>query len=202
MRKYKYDADKVMFTADTHFGHDNIIKYCDRPFKDAGHMDVELIANWNEAVGPDQVVFHLGDFTFHGKRNVPNLLNRLNGEVILIQGNHDKTNTLRHFKDVHDLAEVVVEDQRIVMCHYAMQRWNHSFRGSWHIYGHSHGTLAPNWGRKTCDIGVDSWGYKPVSFHQLKKEMVMHGEETVDDLNSAFIQIYGEDADLLKHTQK
>ena len=200
MRKYKYDADQVMFTSDTHFGHANIIQYCNRPFKDVEEMDAVLIDNWNEAVTPDQVVFHLGDFTFHGKRNVPNLLNRLNGRVILIQGNHDKPSTLQHFKDVHDIAEVKIKDreQLIVMCHYALRRWNHSFRGAWHIYGHSHGTLDTDWYKKTCDIGVDSWGYKPVSFHQLQKEMGQHGAETVDDLNDAFIRTYGKDVNLLR----
>ncbi|GAF90840.1 unnamed protein product [marine sediment metagenome] len=198
MRKYKYDADKVMFTADTHFGHDNIIKFCDRPYRDANHMDTELVANWNEVVDPDQVVFHLGDFSFKGKRNIPNLLNRLNGEVVLIQGNHDRPKDLHHFNSVHDIAEVEVEGQRIVMCHYAMTTWNNSFRGAWHIHGHSHGTLMPNWDRKICDIGVDSWGYKPVTFYQLQAELAMHGRETVDDLNNGFITTYGKEADLLK----
>lgn len=202
MHKYKFDADEVMFTADTHFGHDNIIKYCNRPFRDTYHMDEILIEYWNEVVDEDQVVFHLGDFAFKKKGNIPNLLNRLNGDIVLIQGNHDHSKDLKHFKKLHDIAEVVVGEQRIIMCHYAMTRWNHSFRGSWHIHGHSHGTLAPDWDRKTCDIGVDSWGFKPVSFFQLQKEMVMHGAETVDDLNASFIQTYGKDADLLKHTPK
>lgn len=202
MRKYKYDADKVMFTADTHFGHANIIRFCDRPYKDVNHMDEMLLLNWNEVVGQDQVVFHLGDFSFKGKRNIPNLLNRLNGKVILIRGNHDHSGDLKHFDEVHDLAEVEVERQRIIMCHYAMKVWNHSFRGSWHIYGHSHGTLAKDWNRKTTDIGVDSWDYQPVSFHQLQAEMRQHEGETVNDLNDGFINIYGKEADLLKPTPK
>ncbi len=202
MKKYKFDADKVMFTADTHFGHDNIIRFCDRPFKDANHMDEELVKNWNERVRPDQIVFHLGDFSFKNRSNIPHLLDRLNGEVILLQGNHDKPKDLKYFKEVHDLAEVVIEDQRIIMCHYAMQVWNHSSRGSWCIHGHSHGTLTPNWSRKITDIGVDSWGYKPVSFSQLQTEMAKHGGETVNDLDDSFTEKYGEDASLIRPTPK
>jgi calcineurin-like phosphoesterase family protein len=116
---------------------------------------------------------------------------------VLIQGNHDRPSDLQHFKNVHDIAEVEIGGQRIVMCHYAMNTWNHSFRGAWQIHGHSHGTLTPNYDRKICDIGVDSWGYKPVTFHQLQAQMRMHGRETVDDLNNGFTTTYGKEADLL-----
>jgi calcineurin-like phosphoesterase family protein len=181
MRKYKYNADEVMFTADTHFGHDNIIRLARRPYKSGYHMDESLIANWNEVVDEDQVVFHLGDFTYKGKQTIPNLLKRLNGEVILIQGNHDKDSHAKHYSAMHDIAEVEVDGQSIVMCHYAMRVWNRSFRGVWHIHGHSHGKLPADWDRKICDIGVDAWGYTPVSFHQLQKEMVRHGDKSVRD---------------------
>jgi calcineurin-like phosphoesterase family protein len=181
MFKYKYDADEVMFTADTHFGHSNIIHLTRRPYKDVYHMDESLIAGWNEVVSPTQVVFHLGDFTHKGRQTIPNLLNRLNGEVILIQGNHDKDSHAKHYWAMHDIAEVQVEGQSIVMCHYAMKVWNHSFRGAWHIHGHSHGKLPPDWNRKLCDVGVDAWGYKPVSFRQLQIEMLKHGDKSVTD---------------------
>jgi calcineurin-like phosphoesterase family protein len=177
MHKYKFKADEVMFTADTHFGHDNIIKFCNRPFRDGNHMDEVLMEQWNKAVDEDQVVFHLGDFSFKGRRNIPTLLERLNGSIVLIQGNHDRPKDLKHFKNVHDLAEVEIEGQRIIMCHYAMKVWNHSFRGSWMLHGHSHGTLDEDWDRKITDVGVDSWGYRPISYHQIKVEMMQHGAD-------------------------
>jgi calcineurin-like phosphoesterase family protein len=173
-------ANEVMFTADNHFGHENIIKFCSRPFKDANHMNEVMVERWNEAVDEDQTVFHLGDFAYKGPSStVPKLLDRLNGNIILIQGNHDHKRSLQWFDAVHDLAEVVVGDQRIIMCHYGMRVWNHSFRGSWHLYGHSHGTLPTRPDRKELDIGVDSWRFSPVSFFEIESAMEHLGQETL-----------------------
>ena len=61
--------DKVWFTSDTHFWHDNIIRFCNRPFESVVEMNEELIRRWNETVPADGVVFHLGDFSFGGQRN-------------------------------------------------------------------------------------------------------------------------------------
>ena len=188
MHKYKMAADDVMFTADNHFGHNNIIKFCNRPFKDANHMTEVMVERWNAAVRPDQTVSHLGDFAYKGPSGtVPKLLDRLNGNVILIQGNHDHKRTLKHFSAVHDMAEVAVVahgvEQRIIMCHYGMRVWNHSFRGSWHLYGHSHGTLPARQDRKEMDIGVDCWGFRPVSFWEIESIMDMQGQEQLSDLH-------------------
>lgn len=66
--------------SDTHFGHANIIDYCNRPFRDVFDMDETLIRNWNEVVGKDDLVYHLGDFAFHkDKEDLMGLLSRLHG---------------------------------------------------------------------------------------------------------------------------
>lgn len=74
--------------ADTHFGHENVIKYCNRPFKDVDDMNYRLIKNWNETVSNNDTVFMLGDFAF-GREAVEKIVPRLNGRKILIKGNHD-----------------------------------------------------------------------------------------------------------------
>lgn len=51
---YKFDGSRVFFTSDTHFNHTNIIRFCNRPFKDVTHMNETIIANWNSVVGPDE----------------------------------------------------------------------------------------------------------------------------------------------------
>ncbi|MBQ4059987.1 MAG: metallophosphoesterase, partial [Lachnospiraceae bacterium] len=89
---YKFDGDKVFFTSDTHFYHSNIINFCGRPFKNVEVMNETLIANWNSVVGPDDIVFHLGDFCLGGSAEWTNILNRLNGKIYLIVGNHDIKN--------------------------------------------------------------------------------------------------------------
>ena len=84
------------FTADTHFGHENIIKYCNRPFKDADEMNDVLINNWNEQVVEDDTIFHLGDLCFkkfHRGKDI--VTEELNGNIILIKGNHDKKQSIK-----------------------------------------------------------------------------------------------------------
>ena len=64
--KHIFDGSKVFFTSDTHFNHTNILKFCDRPFKNVEEMNETMIANWNCIVGMDDDVFHLGDFFLGG----------------------------------------------------------------------------------------------------------------------------------------
>ena len=63
---YKFDGNKVFFTSDTHFYHGNIIRFCNRPFKSVEMMNETIISNWNNTVGQDDIVFHLGDFCLGG----------------------------------------------------------------------------------------------------------------------------------------
>jgi calcineurin-like phosphoesterase family protein len=78
------------FTSDTHFGHANIIKFCDRPFRDVDHMDEQLIGNWNSIVQPEDTVWHLGDVALGPRERWASRLGRLNGHIFLVPGNHDR----------------------------------------------------------------------------------------------------------------
>ena len=80
---------KVFIISDTHFNHANIIKYCNRPFKDTKEMDEMMIKNWNETVSNKDIVLHLGDFGLGKKEYIASIVKRLNGKKILIMGNHD-----------------------------------------------------------------------------------------------------------------
>lgn len=78
--------------SDTHCGHENIIKYCNRPYKNAAHMDEDLVQRWNNRVKPGDIVYHLGDVGMNkGDEYLPKIIARLNGKKILILGNHDKS---------------------------------------------------------------------------------------------------------------
>jgi calcineurin-like phosphoesterase family protein len=193
---------KTFFTSDTHFGHANIIKYCKRPFASVEEMDNTLIHNWNAVVRPEDTVYHLGDFAVGGGPAAP-YLRRLNGTIYFCLGNHDKR--LRFIKAYLDielelqdhfagsylnddkvkfgipyLREVTVEKQEIVLCHYAMKVWNGSHKGSWQLYGHSHGTLPDDPNSLSCDVGVDCWNYFPVSMEQLQDKMKTKTYNPVD----------------------
>lgn len=177
------------FTSDLHFGHKNIMNYCNRPWAkdprnptdaEARDMDEALIANWNAVVGERDEVFNLGDFALGCQfSHAWSCLERLNGRQIFIEGNHDGLafRLRSHFYTYNTgYMETQVEGQKIVMCHYALREWHHSLRGVWHLYGHNHGTLPPF--GKSVDVGVDNvhsfvpgaW-YRPVSFEELKTFM-------------------------------
>lgn len=184
---------KYHFTSDTHWGHSNIIKYSKRPFlfdpsrgpedprnRNVDLMDETLIKNWNYVVAPDDMIYHLGDFAFYkDQRKTRNVLRRLNGNKVLILGNHDEylePETLRMFSSVHKMLEIKVPDpdvgkQKIVLLHYSMNVWNKSHHGSWHLFGHSHGTLQDNPNSLSFDVGTDCHGYTPISYEQVKKIM-------------------------------
>ena len=166
---------KIFFTADTHFGHANIIKYCNRPFADADEMDMALIDNWNSVVSSNDIVYHLGDFAFGSVESVDRVVRQLKFKHIhFIKGNHDKP-FLNWFKKMGGKAtsthpsilETKIEGHQFVLCHYAMRVWNQSHRGSLHLFGHSHGTLLDDPNSKSFDIGVDCHNYHPVSLERV-----------------------------------
>lgn len=72
------------FTSDTHFYHGNIIRFCNRPFEDVEMMNETIISNWNNTVGLDDTVFHLGDFCLGGSAEWTKILDRLNGKIYLL----------------------------------------------------------------------------------------------------------------------
>jgi len=159
----------------THYYHSNIIlpEYCDRPYKSIEEMNEALIANFNELVGPKDDVFHLGDFAF-GRGATPSrvqaILRRLNGRIHLIKGNHDSEKRLKEiggFQWIKDVYKLRYEKLRFWLSHYAHRRWPGSHKGTFHLYGHSHGNL-PGYGR-SMDVGVDAWDYKPVHIDKVVK---------------------------------
>jgi len=173
----------IFFTSDTHFGHANVIRYSNRPFKDAREMDDEMIKRWNATVGNNDVVYHLGDFAFAQPDRIDVILRQLNGHKHFLNGNHDKTmrklDLKQYFETVGDYREINVPDkdgpyhekQMIVMCHYPMISWNKAHHGSWMLHGHCHHNLKYPFRGRIVDVGVDGWDYKPVSYDQIKEHM-------------------------------
>ncbi|MEM1225877.1 MAG: phosphoesterase [Planctomycetota bacterium] len=168
----------IWFTSDTHFNHENVIKYCSRPFVDLDDMTESIIASWNCRVMPGDTVYHLGDFALsRGSKHaslVDSILSRLNGQKWLIKGNHDRKEVTDNprwirVKDYHEIKVDVgeVHKQRVVMSHYRLFVWNQRHRGAYMLNGHSHGNLNHiPWGR-SLDVGVDCFDYAPVSFDEV-----------------------------------
>lgn len=165
----------IWFTSDLHLGHKNIIEYCDRPFGSVAEMDEALIANWNARVSRNDDIFVIGDFSFHTPKRTQVIFNRLNGNKHLILGNHDSSKVYKPLawvwvKDVYMLN--AGNGVKLWLSHYAHRRWPKSHKGTFHLYGHSHGELK-GYGR-SCDVGVDAWDYTPVSLEKLVETLSKH----------------------------
>jgi len=166
----------VFFTADTHFGHSNVIKYDKRPFADVAEMNQTLVKNWNRVVAPSDAVYHLGDVSILRPEKTREILNSLNGKIFLIRGNHDKAAEHKlcasRFEWIRDYFFLSLDGGiKIALMHYAMRVWDRKHYGTWHLHGHSHGRLTPEPGTLAVDVGVDVQQYSPVSLEQLTQRI-------------------------------
>jgi len=181
---------KIWFTSDHHFGHANIIKYCNRPFNSVGHMNAIMEDIWNSTIKPDDLVYYLGDFAMN-PRAVSEILRNLNGKKILIPGNHDRCYRLSSSKWLdHYLAAgfVSVEMERRLEIAGESVLLNHlPYRndpaqkyfelrpvdnGGWLIHGHVHNRWKVS--RKQINVSVDVWSFEPVSWKTIA-EIIQQG---------------------------
>ncbi len=156
----------VFFTSDTHFGDHRTLNIHRRPFASVSEMDEALIAGWNETVGEEDEVWHLGDYA-RKLTDVPALLARLNGRKHLIRGNNDDP-AIAHvagWESVGDYRELEEGGRLLILCHYPFRSWNAQHRRSINLHGHSHGKLKPL--LRQFDVGVDARGFRPVRLEQL-----------------------------------
>ena len=170
----------VWFTADTHFGHGGALGLFKRPFASVAEMDEAMVARWNERVVPTDDVWHLGDFAVLTNRAVregraDQMLDQLHGTKRLIVGNNDldSVRALPGWAEVADYAEVVVEGVALVLCHYAFRSWKNQHKGWWNLHGHSHGALKPL--ARQRDVGVDVYGFAPVTIDQIVRKQPVKG---------------------------
>ena len=153
----------LFFTSDTHFGDARRIRIDKRPFGSIAEHDAGLIARWNEAVGPNDDVWHLGDAAPQlNSTAIANLLAGLNGRKHLIIGNNDPPATIecRLWASTQHYAELEIGEHRLVLCHYPFRSWNKMGKGAIDLHGHSHGKLKEL--PRQYDVGVDVFDYRPV----------------------------------------
>lgn len=162
----------TFFTADTHFGDTHILRQRGAAFASIEAHDAHLIDGWNATVGEADEVWHLGDFAGADRDRCREISGRLNGIKRLVRGNHDTDRVL-------DLpwAEPPVESLRITahdsvgtewrvfLSHYPHRAWPGLWRGARHLYGHMHARIADT--RRSCDVGVDAWGYRPIGIEAI-----------------------------------
>lgn len=191
----------IWFTSDTHYNHKNIAgskisrwNYGYRNFDTLDKMNIALIDGINKYVKEDDVLYHLGDWSFGGVHSIKYFRDSIVCKNIhLIRGNHDQHivnkvvkfhdtnfNPLDLFSSVQDVLNLNIGKTKLFLSHYAHRVWNGSHKGVIHLYGHSHSSI-PDYG-KSMDIGVDVayklFGeYRPFNINDIlrimdKKEIV------------------------------
>lgn len=166
------------FIADTHFGHANIIRLCNRSFADVGEMDKTMADAWNYRVTDRDDIWILGDFAFGKCGYAEGLLKQLNGHKHLVTGNHDHRwmkdmDLSRYFESVNEIAQIKLDDKIIVMCHYPMMTWNRSHYGAYLVFGHIHDDTRMSFWPMIKDndhmlnAGVDVNHFMPVTFEEM-----------------------------------
>ena len=187
-------GQNLFFTSDLHFGHRNVLKFCNRPWEDEKQMAQGLINNWNSVVTDNDIVFVLGDtFWFNDSRTIKKILGQLNGkEIYIIPGNHCDFDAYHRVDDprIHLCQDIVClwltsadfdrrhwhrKTMEIWMQHYPMSTWPHRENGALHLFGHIHSQegktegvdqdLILHWNQ--ADAGCDYWGWKPVLFEDV-----------------------------------
>ena len=169
-------AENIFFTADTHFGHERLLTLgAGRPFACAEEMTEALIERWNARVRRSDRIYHLGDFSFLPQSDTATVIDRLNGQLHVIQGNHDRTldsgHIQRRLASYQQYKELRIGTQRLVLFHFPVLSWHHAHRGSWHLHGHCHGTLPEDPAIPRMDVGVDCTGFAPISFEEVAERL-------------------------------
>ena len=181
---------KIFFTADTHFGHENVIQFDKRPFASADEMDEEMIRRWNNKVGKGDLVYVLGDMIWKSITDYAEpLIKSLNGQIIFIKGNHDQfikngkaKKALAGIKDYDDIV-VTLEDgnkRRCILSHYFMPFYNGHRYQTILLHGHSHNSEESNIEREIAknlnergfqneiyNVGCMHWNYEPVTLDEI-----------------------------------
>lgn len=185
---------KCWFTSDQHFGHNNVINFCHRPWKFLSDMEKALVDRWNEVVGKNDIVFMLGDFTLtKDKTIIPKIIKSLNAaSIYVVLGNHDTAEDFKkcdkRVKILSDITTVWIsgwdeqkpqKEVELVLSHFPLATWSHFWRGVVNLHGHIHSGpgkfgevdnpgidlhLKPN---LTYDVGVDNNRYYPVEIRDI-----------------------------------
>lgn len=155
--------DKAVFLiSDLHLNHAKILRHCHRPFSSLRQMNAYLVGQWNQVVGPDDMVYHLGDFSIRG--SPMRWIRGLNGRKVFIRGNHDRD--LPGAKHHAVLARGGLDFYLVHNPRDAPPSWK-----GWVIHGHTHNKLPDypfiNGETRTINVSCECTGYAPITLDHL-----------------------------------
>jgi len=156
----------IFVVSDTHFGHENIIKFCNRPFSDVWDMNEGLIQRWNAVVTDEDIVYHLGDVYF-GKNG--RVLERLKGKKRLVLGNHDNLQDkylVNYFQKI--MAWRMLPDLGVLFTHFPIHPESFEFnKVKVNVHGHTHTTVLDD--PKYFNASVEHTDYAPIPIDEIRK---------------------------------
>lgn len=155
----------IYIISDTHFGHANIIRYCNRPFADAQEMDEKMIAAWNDVVRPQDHVYHLGDFAVSEERLV-HCAERLNGHKRLILGNHDNHAPMATYARMFEKILAWRLFKPVILTHMPLHQGSFG-KADVNVHGHIHERPSP--AGPYVNACVEWRDYKPVHLDEFIK---------------------------------
>jgi calcineurin-like phosphoesterase family protein len=188
----------IFFTSDWHIGHENSIKFDNRPFKDLEEMHREFVRRFNVTVPKDGVTYFLGDMAMGSVPTAAQVIRQLNGTKVIVIGNHDRpANSLYSigFDVVLNSAAIYIQNQKVTMSHcplpgipredmseypskgvnwhgeYKNQAYTVPNEGQFHLHGHIH---SPNSGKsvkildRQYDVGAPANKYRPIHYNEIE----------------------------------
>ncbi|MFB7813720.1 metallophosphoesterase [Paenibacillus chitinolyticus] len=164
------------FISDHHFGHKLIIDFESRPFTDADEMTDVMIQKWNAAVGSEDKVFHLGDFSFLNQERTQEIVRKLNGYKFLVLGNHDRGRSRSWWLDAgfDEVSEYpVLYKDFFLLSHEPIYMNKHMPYVN--VHGHIHGQKYE--GKNYFNVCVEHWDYTPLTFEQIRDAVVVSEEQ-------------------------
>ena len=174
----------IYYIADMHFGHQNVLRFDNRPFADTDQMEETLIRNWNGRITPEDTVYVLGDAFWKNETSNVRIIRQLNGHKHLIQGNHDRVRGQLqfHWESIEQYAEINDGNTLVILNHYPIPFYKNQHYGAVMLYGHVHNTrewhLVEKWKLEQWDMGIpsrlinvgcmmDYMGYTPRTLEEL-----------------------------------
>lgn len=172
----------IYVCSDTHFNHANILKYepISRPFETIEEMNNTIIKNWNAVVTEEDMVYVCGDMFMGPLDKINEILDQLNGKIILVRGNHDTKNRLEYFKEygieVKDIDYISYKGRFFILCHFPIA--NEEFVNMVRkdnsevvvLYGHVHSNAPTGYVNGTYHVGMDTNNLTPISLEQIWQE--------------------------------